>query len=65
LAYSGMMAKELSALSGIKKHTPDNYLNTHHALPPDLRLLVDTAEQLRLARALKEQEDEGLGRKWT
>jgi hypothetical protein len=34
LAYSGMMAKELSALSGIKKHTPD------------LRLLVDTAEQL-------------------
>jgi transcriptional regulator with XRE-family HTH domain len=33
LNYSGMLVKELSALSGIKKHTIDNYLNTHNAMP--------------------------------
>jgi transcriptional regulator with XRE-family HTH domain len=33
LGYSGMLVKELSALSGIKKHTIDNYLNTHNAMP--------------------------------
>jgi transcriptional regulator with XRE-family HTH domain len=105
LSYSGMMVKELSAITGIKKHTLDNYLNTHNSipnaeaavsiagalgitveylvtgqekrrekaissLPPDLRLLVDTAEKLspknrrlaiKLIKALKEQEDEGQG----
>ncbi|MDR2659960.1 MAG: helix-turn-helix transcriptional regulator [Spirochaetaceae bacterium] len=33
LSYSGMLVKELAALSGIKKHTIDNYLNTHNAMP--------------------------------
>ena len=33
LLYSGMMVKELSALTGIKRHTLDNYLNTHNSIP--------------------------------
>jgi transcriptional regulator with XRE-family HTH domain len=33
LTYSGMMVKELSAITGIKKHTLDNYLNTHNSIP--------------------------------
>jgi transcriptional regulator with XRE-family HTH domain len=33
LTYSGMLVKELSAKTGIKKHTLDNYLNTHNAIP--------------------------------
>jgi len=33
LLYSGMMVKELSAITGIKRHTLDNYLNTHNAIP--------------------------------
>ena len=33
LLYSGMMVKELSAITGIKKHTLDNYLNTHNSIP--------------------------------
>jgi transcriptional regulator with XRE-family HTH domain len=33
LIYSGMMVKELAATTGIKRHTLDNYLNTHNALP--------------------------------
>jgi transcriptional regulator with XRE-family HTH domain len=33
LVYSGMMVKELAAATGIKRHTLDNYLNTHSALP--------------------------------
>jgi transcriptional regulator with XRE-family HTH domain len=33
LVYSGMMVKELSAVTGIKKHTLDNYLNTHNSIP--------------------------------
>jgi transcriptional regulator with XRE-family HTH domain len=33
LSYQGMLVKELSALSGIKKHTIDNYLNTHNSIP--------------------------------
>jgi transcriptional regulator with XRE-family HTH domain len=33
LTYSGMLVKELSALSGVKKHTIDNYLNTHNSIP--------------------------------
>jgi len=33
LIYSGTMVKELSIKTGIKKHTLDNYLNTHNALP--------------------------------
>jgi transcriptional regulator with XRE-family HTH domain len=33
LGYSGMLVKELAALSGIKKHTIDNYLNTHNSMP--------------------------------
>jgi transcriptional regulator with XRE-family HTH domain len=33
LVYSGMMVKELCAKTGIKRHTLDNYLNTHNSLP--------------------------------
>ena len=33
LLYTGMMVKELSAITGIKRHTLDNYLNTHNAIP--------------------------------
>ena len=33
LIYSGILVKELSAKTGINKHTLDNYLNTHNSLP--------------------------------
>ena len=33
LTYTGMMVKELSAMTGIKRHTLDNYLNTHNSIP--------------------------------
>jgi transcriptional regulator with XRE-family HTH domain len=33
LTYSGILVKELSAQTGIKKHTLDNYLNTHNSIP--------------------------------
>jgi transcriptional regulator with XRE-family HTH domain len=33
LAYSGMLVKELAMLSGVKKRTIDNYLNTHNCIP--------------------------------
>jgi transcriptional regulator with XRE-family HTH domain len=33
LAYSGMLVKELAALSGVNKRTIDNYLNTHNCIP--------------------------------
>jgi len=33
LIYSDMLVKELSAKTGISKHTLDNYLNTHNSLP--------------------------------
>jgi len=33
LLYSGMMVKELSAVTRIKRHTLDNYLNTHNSIP--------------------------------
>ena len=33
LLYTGMMVKELSAITGIKRHTLDNYLNTHNSIP--------------------------------
>ena len=33
LAYSGMLVKELSTLSGVNKRTIDNYLNTHNCMP--------------------------------
>jgi len=33
LLYKGMMVKELSAVTGIKRHTLDNYLNTHNSIP--------------------------------
>ena len=33
LLYKGMMVKELSAKTGIKRHTLNNYLNTHNAIP--------------------------------
>jgi len=45
LTYSGMLVKELSAKTGIKKHTLDNYLNTHNSLPN-----VEAA--VKIARAL-------------
>ncbi|MDR3334083.1 MAG: helix-turn-helix domain containing protein [Treponema sp.] len=45
LTYSDMLVKELSALSGVKKHTIDNYLNTHSSIP-----LADAA--VKIAKAL-------------
>ena len=33
LLYAGMMVKELAAVTGIKRHTIDNYLNTHNSIP--------------------------------
>ena len=33
LLYKGMMVKELSAVTKIKRHTLDNYLNTHNSIP--------------------------------
>jgi transcriptional regulator with XRE-family HTH domain len=33
LLYKGMMVKELSAITKIRRHTLDNYLNTHNSLP--------------------------------
>ena len=33
LAYQDMMVKELSALSGVSKHTLDNYLNIRSYMP--------------------------------
>ncbi|MDR1430168.1 MAG: helix-turn-helix domain containing protein [Spirochaetaceae bacterium] len=33
LKYQGILVKELAGLSGIKKHTLDNYLNTHNSIP--------------------------------
>ena len=33
LQYKAMMVKELSSLTGIKRHTLDNYLNTHNSIP--------------------------------
>jgi len=45
LIYSGIMVKELSAKTGIKKHTLDNYLNTHNSLP-------SAESAVKIARAL-------------
>jgi transcriptional regulator with XRE-family HTH domain len=33
LAYSGLLVKELAALSGVNKRTIDNYLNVHNTIP--------------------------------
>ena len=33
LTYQGMMVKELASLSGISKHTLDNYLNNRGYMP--------------------------------
>ena len=33
LIYAGMMVKELSAVTGIRQPTLNNYLNTHNAIP--------------------------------
>jgi len=45
LLYSGMMVKELSAVTGIKRHTLDNYLNTHNSIP-------NAAAAVKIAQAL-------------
>jgi transcriptional regulator with XRE-family HTH domain len=45
LQYTGILVKELSAITGIKKHTLDNYLNTHNSMPN-----VETG--VKIARAL-------------
>jgi len=33
LQYKGMMVKELAAETKIRRHTLDNYLNTHNSIP--------------------------------
>ena len=45
LVYTGMLVKELSAKTGIKKHTLDNYLNTHNSIP-------NAESAVKIARAL-------------
>ena len=45
LIYTGMLVKELSAKTGISKHTLDNYLNTHNSLP-------NAEGAVKIARAL-------------
>ena len=45
LNYTGMMVKELSAITGIKRHTLDNYLNTHNSIP-------NAAAAVKIAQAL-------------
>ncbi|MCL2295149.1 MAG: helix-turn-helix domain-containing protein [Spirochaetes bacterium] len=45
LIYSGILVKELSAITGIKRHTLDNYLNTHNAIP-------NAENAVKIARAL-------------
>ena len=45
LAYQGIMVKELASLSGISKHTLDNYLNVRSYMPS-----ADAA--VKIARAL-------------
>jgi transcriptional regulator with XRE-family HTH domain len=45
LLYQGMLVKELSALTGISKHTIDNYLNVNNYMPA-----ADTA--IKIAQAL-------------
>ena len=45
LIYSGILVKELSAITGIRKHTLDNYLNTHNSLP-------NAEYAVKIARAL-------------
>ena len=45
LIYSGILVKELSDKTGIKKHTLDNYLNTHNSIP-------NAEAAVKIARAL-------------
>ena len=45
LIYSGILVKELSAMTGIRKHTLDNYLNTHNSIP-------NAESAVKIARAL-------------
>jgi len=45
LTYSGLLVKELAALTGLKKHTIDNYLSVRGRMPA-----ADVA--VRIARAL-------------
>jgi len=45
LSYKGILVKELAALSGISKHTLDNYLNVREYMPS-----ADAA--VKIARAL-------------
>ena len=45
LIYSGIMVKELSAITGIRRHTLDNYLNTKNTLP-------NVENAVKIARAL-------------
>jgi transcriptional regulator with XRE-family HTH domain len=45
LIYANMLVKELSAQTGISRHTLDNYLNTHNALP-------NAEAAVKIARAL-------------
>jgi transcriptional regulator with XRE-family HTH domain len=44
LAYQGMLVKELAALSGISRHTLDNYLNIREYMPSaDVAVKIATA----------------------
>jgi transcriptional regulator with XRE-family HTH domain len=45
LSYNGMLVKELSAKTGIKKYTLDNYLSSHNC-SPSAEVAVKIAEAL-------------------
>jgi len=67
LVYSGMLVKELAALSGINKRTIDNYLNTHNCIPSaDAAVRIAgalgvTVEYLITGEELKERSNPPLG----
>jgi transcriptional regulator with XRE-family HTH domain len=48
LAYQGMLVKELSAKTGIKKYTLDNYLSSHNC-SPSAEAAVKIAAALRVS----------------
>ena len=65
LIYTGILVKELSIKTGIKKHTLDNYLNTHNSLP-NAEAAVKIADKLspknlrlaiKMVKVLKDEEE--------
>jgi transcriptional regulator with XRE-family HTH domain len=60
LAYSGILVKELAALSGINKRTIDNYLNTHNCMPSaDAAVRIATALGVTVEYLITGHEQQG------